>query len=79
MKIDSYNSRSSLMNYKSNSLFSDWEMMPRKTVNQSTFEANLYEFSASIVSAIELGMMICPISVYNTHKQVEREMFKQQT
>lgn len=57
MKIDSYNSRSSLMNCKSNSLFSDWEMMPRKTVNQSTFEANLYEFSPSIVSAIELGMI----------------------
>lgn len=56
MKNNPYNSRSSLMDCKSNSLFSDWEMMPRKSVDQTTFEASLYELSPLIVSAIELGM-----------------------
>lgn len=56
MRNKSYNSRSSLMDCKSNLLFPDWETMPRKTITQSTFEADLLEFSPSIVSAIELGM-----------------------
>lgn len=56
MSFDPYNSRSPLIGCKSRSLFSDWEMMPRKTITQSTFEAELKDYSPLIISAIEQGM-----------------------
>lgn len=67
MRNKSYNSRSSLMDCKSNLLFPDWETMPRKTITQSTFEADILEFSPSIVSAIELGMSDLSNFAHNIH------------
>lgn len=46
---------SPLLRCKSNSLFSDWEIMPRKSVTQSDFEKEFEPFAFSVVSAVEQG------------------------
>lgn len=46
---------SPLLRCKSNSLFPDWEIMPRKSVTQSEFEKEFEPFALSVVDAVEQG------------------------